>query len=264
MGILGGDKPVQKSQTVPWDPAQKYLKFGMGQAQKLYQSGAGFQTPKFQTWNPFSSQTNQALSGMWNTAQGGNPLAGQSMDAISGILGGTPGSNPAFEAMLNDQSQQTANDVQRQFSGLGRIGSGADIGVLTDRIGALRNTAMANQYNTDIGQRLQAIQAAPGAYQQQFLPYQEQAQVGQAYDTQNQQRLQSRIDKFNSITQAPWNRLNAYNGAIGGGSSAGSTTTTSQPSNPLGGILGGALGGGSLFGIPGAIGGGILGLLGSL
>jgi hypothetical protein len=41
----------------------------------------------------------------------------------------------------------------------------------------------------------------------------------------------------------------------------GMQSTTPYSQNPLSGALGGALAGGKLFGVPGAIGGGILGLL---
>ena len=240
---------TQTTSTVPWTGVQPYLKHGFTAAKGLFDKGKGFNAPPFQTYVPMSAQTKAGLNNIWNIASGGNPLAGQSMAAIQGILSGTPGTNPYFESALNTQSQKTADDVNRQFSGLGRYGSGADTGVLTNQVGQLRDTAMANQYNTDIQQRLAAVQAAPGAYQQQFLPAEYMSQVGAAYDDLAQRKLQSQIDRFNTNQQSGWNRLGAYDTAISGGANPGfGSTSVSKPSNIFGSILGGALSGFSASG----------------
>jgi hypothetical protein len=241
-----------------------------------------------------SGQTSAALRGMWGAAQGSNPLAGQSMDAISGILSGdvnqrykdlyASADNPHWGAAVQNQSDQIANDVQRQFSGLGRSGSAADTGALVDQIGRFREGALSNQWNQNIANQrgilgdqsqgqLSAVNAAPGAYDQQFAPYRIQAQVGSAYDDLAARKLQSRVDRFNTNQSAPWNRLNAFQGAVTGaaGGTGQTTQTVKPPSNWLGGALGGALAGGKIgaglgagFGPWGAVGGGLLGLLSGL
>ena len=273
----------------PWTGAQPYLKQVMGGAQGLYQGGSGYKAPNFPTWTPFSAQTRGALSGMWNQASQGNPLSGQSMGALSGILSGntaqqygqlySSAGNPAWAQAVQNQSDLLANDVQRQFGSMGRLGSAADTGALTQQLGNFRTQALANEWQQNIANQrgilgdmtqaqLSAANAAPGAYQSQFLPYQYQAQVGQAYDNLAAQRLQSRINKFNTNQQAPWNRLQAYYGMVGGPAIGNASTQSVQyPSNPIGGALGGAMIGGSLgdnIGIGsglGALGGGLLGLL---
>lgn len=286
MGLFGGTQKTQ-STTVPWTGAQAGIKQVIGQGQSLYNKGVGFGATPFSTVAPMSGQTQHALSGMYGAAQAPNALAEQSMGAISGILGGatdqkyndlySQAGNPYFDQAVQNQADLTANDVQRQFGGLGRSGSAADTGALVDQIGRMRTQAMSDNWNQNIANQrgilgdqsqgqLGAVAAAPGAYQQQFLPYQMQAQVGAVYDQQRQRALDARAQRWTTNNQAPWNRLGALQSAVtGAGGGYNSTTQTSTPpSNPLGGALGGALGGGSMFGIPGAIGGGILGLLSGL
>lgn len=213
MGLFGGDTTSTQI-TAPWQGAQPYLKQVMGSAQGLYQGGQGYKAPNFQTWVPFSSQTQGALSGIWNQASQGNPLAGQSMGALSGILSGDTAQkyndlyansgNQAWGQAVQNQSDLLANDIQRQFGSMGRIGSAADTGALATQLGNFRTQALADQWNQNIANQrgilgdmtsgqLSAASAAPGAYQSQFLPYQYQAQVGQAYDNQAAQKLQARI-----------------------------------------------------------------------
>jgi hypothetical protein len=285
----------QTQTNAPWKPAQSYILKGMRTANDLLKAGAGFKAPGFQTWAPMSSRTKAGLGSIWANAQGGNPLAGQSANAISGILGGPESNrydtlynktnalagaendkynklygqvdNPHWAEAVQNQSDLIANDVQRQFSGLGRVGSAADTGALVDQLGRYRTGALSEHWDANIANQrgilgdqaslnsqrasnlmgiaggqvqgqLGAIAAAPGAYNQRFLPGQAMGQVGAAYDDLAARRLQAQIDKFNTGQQAPWNRLQAYNGAIsgtGGGSGFGQQTVT-KPFDWLGAL----------------------------
>lgn len=236
----------------PWKPIQPYIKAGAAQASKLLNAGAGFKAPNFQTWAPMSAQTKGALSGIQNLAQAPNALAGQSTGAISGILSGDTNQkyndlyansdNAHFATAVQNQSDQIGNDVQRQFSGLGRVGSAADSGALVDQIGRFREQALSDNWNQNIANQrgilgdqtqgqLSAVAAAPGAYQQQYAPYQMQAQVGSAYDDLATRRIQAQLDKYNTNNQAGWNRLGAYQGALsgGGGNPNFASKTVTQP-----------------------------------
>jgi hypothetical protein len=254
----------------PWLKAQPYITYGMQQAQNLQKAGTGFNAPNFQTWSPYGAETKASLAGIQGIANQGNPLAGQSMGAISGILSGdinnkynqlfSQAGNPYFEQAVQGQSDKIANDVQRQFGGMGRIGSAADTGALTQQIGDFRSQALSNQWNQNIANQrgilgdqgqmqLGAVAAAPGAYQQQYLPAERMAQVGAAWDDQKQRALQSRIDKYNTNQQAPLNRLQFYNqqiGATGGNSPGFAQQKVAAPINWPGIISGGVLAGASV------------------
>ncbi len=267
MGIFDSK---QTTAAAPWQAAQAPIKYGMAQAQQLYKSGAGFKAPTFQTYTPMSSQTQAGLSSMWNQAQGANPAAAQSQGAVSGILGGdinnkyndlyNNSDNAHFEQATNNQAGHIADDVARYYSGSGRFGSDASNAGMAKAVGDFREQALSNQWNQTIANergilgdqsqgQLDAVAAAPGAYQQQFLPSQYQQQVGAAYDDQATRALQARVDKYNTNQQAPWQRLNAYTGAINGtgGSNPGFGSSTVQtPFNLLGTLGGLALGGASI------------------
>ncbi len=64
--------------------------------------------------------------------------------------------NPYFNSALQGQLDQTANQVQSQFSGAGRYGSGANTGVLTNSLGNIRSGALSNQFNQDTQNMLAA------------------------------------------------------------------------------------------------------------
>ncbi len=260
MGIFDSSSTQVNS---PWKPAQPYIKRGMARAGALLKKGAGFTAPRFQTYAPMSAQTSRALNTQWRAAQGGNPLAAQSVNAISGILGGdinnkyndlyANSDNAHFEQNVQNQSNHIADDVQRQFSGLGRSGSFADAGALVDRLGEYRTKAMSDNWNQNIANQrgilgdqtqgqLGAVAAAPGAYDQRFLPGRAMAQVGQARDDFLARKTQARIDKYNTNQDAPWKRLNAYNAAISGNTQGTGQSTTSTPFNWPGAIAGLGLG----------------------
>jgi hypothetical protein len=276
--------PTTSTQTnQPWSQIQPFILAGANRAKNLLNSGAGFRAAPFQTYVPFSQQTNQSLGQIQNIAGRGNPLAGQSMGAISGILSGNQNTryrnlfqqsgNPYFEKAVQGQSDKIAADVQRQFGGLGRIGSAADTGALTQQIGDFRTQALSNQWNQNIanqrgilgdwtGRQLDAVGAAPGAYQQQFLPAERLGQVGQAREDLTKRQLDAALAKFNTNQQAGWNRLGAYTGAIsgtGGNSPGFGQKTVDEPTNWLGILSGAGLAGASIASQPGFLKGGASG-----
>ncbi len=254
----------------PWKTAQPYIERGMRGAQNLLNKGAGFKAPNFPTYAPMSAQTQAGLGSVWNAAQGANPMAAQSEGAIGGILGGdinnryndlyANADNTHFETATNNQAGHIADDVARYYSGSGRFGSDASNAGMAKAIGDFREQALSNQWNQNIANQrgilgdqtqgqLGAVAAAPGAYDQRFLPGRAMGQVGAAYDDLAARQLQSKMDKFNTNQQAQWNRLNAYNGAIsgtGGGQSGYGTQSVQQPFNWLGTGTGLALGAASL------------------
>lgn len=281
------------SATAPWTAQQPFIKQTFGAAQKLYNSGAGFNAPTFNTVTPFSTQTKGALQGIMNVAKQGDPLAGESMGALSGILNSGGGintegdlrgllahsGNDAFAQNVQNQSDLLAGDVQRQFSDMGRYGSAADTGALTQQLGDYRTKAMADNWNQNIANQrgilgdisnvqqgnvsnqMGAVAAAPGAYEQQYAPLQHMAQVGAANDDLATRQLQAKIDRFNTTQSAGWNRLGAFSNMVGG-PGTGSQATSTAAKNPAGGLLGGALTGaqiGSMIPGLGTLAGGLVG-----
>lgn len=115
---------------------------------------------------------------------------------------------------------------------------------------------VTNIEGSELDRSLSATGMAPSIYDLQYAPYDRMAQVGSAYDDLATRQLQAKVDKYTQNSMAPWNRLNAYSGLIGGPAGQGSSTTTTvqQPfdfsqllggNNPLLAALGAGLG---LFG----------------
>lgn len=98
-------------------------------------------------------------------AQAGQPGAASTylQDTASGA--NINGGSPQFNAALNYQSGQLADDVNRGFSGMGRYGSGAHAGVLGDTVGNFRNQAMSGE----IARQQQLQQTAAGTISQEEM-----------------------------------------------------------------------------------------------
>ena len=140
--------------------------------------------------------------------------------------------NQAMAAQQADIGRMSAADIANQQAGLQgaqlRLGGASQLGNLAAQQQALRLGGA------------QAVMGAGGARQ--------------ALDQQ----------QMDAIRNIGLQRLGVVQSSLGAQpANLGMQSTTPQYSNPAAGALGGALAGGKLFGVPGAIGGGILGLLGS-
>ncbi len=178
-----------------------------------------------------SGEQQQGISDQFNALQGETGVQGQNIANRFSALAGQTG--------VEGQNLANRMGAAGALSGEQQQGFSNNRGLLGD---------IGNVQQMNVNNRLSAVAAAPGAYEQQYAPMQHLAQVGAAYDDLNARKLQAKIDRFNTNSQAPWNRLNAYNAAISGNAQGtGSTTQTVQmPNNPFGTIAGLALGGASL------------------
>ena len=217
------------------------------------------------------------------------------------IAGGYLGQNPYYTAALqpgfqaaSTSYQDAINQMRSRASAAGRYGTNEALMSQEQRAqGALAN-ALANQaaqlgysgYEAERGRQQQAlgmgldlyeaerarqqaaIGAAPGLAAQDYTDIAQLAQVGQASEAYQQAALQDAIQRFNFQQQAPYSSLQSFLSAAYG-APMGQQTVQPTYSNPLAGILGGALTGAKLgSAVPGlgttagAIGGGLLGLLG--
>jgi hypothetical protein len=140
--------------------------------------------------------------------------------------------NQAMAMQQADLARKSAADLANQQAGLQgaqfRLGAANQLGGLAAQQQALR---------------LGGAQAVMGA--------------GGARQALEQQQM-------DAIRNVGLQRLGVVQSSLGAQpANLGMQSVTPQYSNPAAGALGGALAGGQMFGIPGAIGGGILGLLGS-
>lgn len=293
--MSGGNKSQgqQISSTKPWDKAAPYLKKYMGEADQLYDQGAGFNPYQGNWWTDMSNKTEKALGGMWDTAKQGNPLNDQSMNVAGRMIHGDfnpsasgyqdllgKSGNEAFQSVIDQQAGALGDDITRQFGG-SSFGNAAHSGAIADQVGDFRNRMASDNWNqnianqrgllgdiTNVGQmgvqnRLAGVDRAGTLYDQQFAPYDRMAQVGSMYDDQNARKLQGKMAKWDANQNADWSRLGAASPFAGGYGGFGGTTSTQvqSPSNPWGSALGGGLLGAQM-GFPGI--GALAGLLGGM
>lgn len=251
------------------------------EAANLYNSGAGGNTYAGPTVANLSGTTmsgiNQLASAGANTNTAGTRPLYQGLGAaavgpsyseqnLSGIAAGQD--NPYFERALEGQLDKTAAQVQSQFSGAGRYGSGANTGALADSLGNIRSSALSNQWNTNIanmlaangqmdaakqtglGLGLQATNALASQDQQQFQNALTGAgatlQAGGLLDSQAQKQLADQVAQWYAVDNAPWTRLGLLQqAAAGAAGNYGTQSGNSSSSNPLGVVsaIGGLFGG---------------------
>lgn len=278
--------------------AEGYKQAG-SEAQRLYNSGSGGNTYLGSTVAPLSDTTMSGVNQMaqaganWNTA-GSRPLfqgigagAGSVYDAagapssaatnLSGYASGEfldPATNPYFEPALQGQLDKTASQIQSQFSGAGRYGSGANTSVLANELGGLRTNAFMDQFNRNTANQFganQQIDAARNAsqgmqlgalgvgqtaansiagldqqnFQNRLTGANATLQAGNIVDTQGQKDLMDEINKFYALDNADWDRLGMYEQALAGAAgNYGTQNSTARTSGiaPFASALGGGLG----------------------
>ena len=218
--------------------------------------------------NQVGQQGSAALGGLNSTFQGAAQGFGVGNQGLQQTASGANlnQQSPQFQQALNNASQNTADDVQRQFEGAGRYGSAADTRTLADRIGQQRTSAEVGQYNLERGYQ----NSAQGQLQQGGFQG-----ANQSGDLQNAQTFGARTQlqggalqdahdaaaRMAPVTANQYLQSAAYPGATLGQTVNGTTTKTDE-SNPLTTALGiGATGLGLLSGNPFAA-AGLGGLLG--
>lgn len=170
---------TQDATTAPWEPAQPLLKGILGQLNGYSQ-------------NPgVNANENNALNQLSNNAGQGNPYAGRigsyadsllagggAMDQANNVRGAlgtyqqqlTPfangsmvGSNTGLKQYLQQIQSDVTNDVNSQFAAAGRDFSGANQMALARGVAAGQAPVIANQYNQDVQNQMNAAGSLYGA-----------------------------------------------------------------------------------------------------
>ena len=253
------------TQTTQIDPTiQPFLSFGLGEAQRLYQAGG----PQYFAGDTFvrpSGTTQTGLQALEQRARMGNPLTGaaqqQLQREISGdFLGGNPFFQGAFAPAAQaatSQFQKAIGDVSSAASRAGRYGSGAMQnlqGQASNQLAQqLSNTAgqLAYQnYDAERARQQAATMAAPAMAQADYQDIQNLLAAGQAREGYTGQQLQSDINRFNFLQNAPQQNLGTFLSSVYGNPltrNSQQTTSGYQDTSNLQNILGLAAVGGGLY-----------------
>jgi len=282
-----GGSTTQKSTstTSPYEPAKAGINSLLSQIQGLIPSAG------------LNSNETGALDTLSANAQAGNPYAGQIGDLASSLLSGgnataqsgniqgaldqyrtqlnpfasgsMVGNNQALQSQLNTVSNDISNRVNSMFAGAGRDFSGANLNSLSR--GIMEGTApiLANQYNQDVQNQLNAAGQLYGAgnttagllsgLNQQSLANRQagieaSTMAQQARDSGANQILNVEAQRRGIPTQNYANLLGTIAPVGQAFGTTNQTTTSSQPIEQQ--ILGGVLGGLGLAGKMGGFGSG--------
>lgn len=258
------------STSEPWSEAQPYMKYGLGQADKLYKSGVGAMPFTGSTVVPYAQQTTNAMDALMaksDAAQGGmikpfDALQSQ-IDVLNPIAKGDFSNDTTFMNTLGRAQQDASNAVNMGASAAGRYGSAVHQGNVAREVGDLTNRAMLQRQDWAQNNLLNVSNALPAAYNTALQPEQTQMGVGSMYEDLMGRQMGDELRMFNESQNLPWENLARYNAIVSGAGALGGTSTSKasvQTPKDYGSVFGNALTGYAYGGIPGALLGGASGL----
>lgn len=265
-GMVGGGTTPQgyTSSTAtqqPWSVQAPYLERGFQRAEDLYKQGAPGYYPG-PTVAGFDPATIESQRMQEERAMAGSPLLREAQTGLQQTLSGEfLGENPYLKQMIGSAQDEAQKRLASTFGTSGRYGSGLHKIGLGEELADIEAGVLGRAYEAERGRQMQAAQMAPQMALADYYDPQQLAAVGVDRETQAQRIMDAERKKYEYEAMAPRQNLADYMQSIQG--QYGGTTTQQDPiyQDRASGMLGGALAGGQLFGIPGAIGGGILGML---
>ena len=242
------------TQTTQIDPTiQPYLKYGLEEAQRLYQAG-GPQYYPGQTYVGPSDATQTGIQALQARAQAGSPLLGAAQNQLYGtVQGDYLGGNPFFSGAFQPAAQAATDafntaigNVTSAASKAGRYGSGAmqnlqnaAAGQLAQKLTGTAGQLAYQNYADERARQQQATFGAPAMAEADYADINKQLAAGQLGEGYQQQALQADMAKYNYEQQLPQAQLTNYlNQAYG--FPAGRTQTSQTPyfTNPTATALG--------------------------
>lgn len=237
------------TQTTTIDPTiQPSLKYGLDEAQRLYQAGG----PKYYTGDTYvktDPYTTSAISELAKRATAGSELTDKAQTELLGtIKGDYLGGNPFFQGAFQPaatsarQAFETAlGDIGSKASLAGRYGSGAmntqvqgAAGEFAKKLTDTAGKLAYENYAQERARQQQATGMAPAMAEADYTDIQKLLAAGQLNEGYAGKVLQADIEKYNFLQNLPQQQLNQYLNQVYG-FPAGKTTTTETPyyTNPL-------------------------------
>lgn len=243
---MGGQTSTTKTENKPPAWSQPLFEKSATEATNIYNSGKGGNVYQGDTTAGLGAMTQSGLGGIQSAV---NSLPGQSSSGTN-LLDMASGKNlkegnPYFNEALQGQLNQTADQVQSQFSGSGRYGSGANTGVLTQQLGNIRANALSDQFNRDSQNMLtangQIDSANSNLFQNKLTGAQSVVDAGKLQDAAKQADLDAALAKFQATDNKDWTRLGLLQAAASGsagnyGTGINTQKTSTNPLSILGGV----------------------------
>lgn len=266
-GILGGGEKDVTSTSSPHKMFKPYIKDILGGAQGLYSGMDPTYSNLYAGLNPFQMQGINELGSF-------DPRAtNAASDYATRVLGGDYlNSNPWLDQSFNRGADALQARMGSQFSLSGRnVGAdagGAYKGATAQGLSDLAGTIYGGNYQAERDRMGQAASMAPGLDRASMGGALAKLQGGSLLQADQSSQLAEANRAANFGYNSGWDELSRYLGAVSPLSSGYGTQTNPVFNNPAAGAMGGALAGGQIgsqfgYGGWGALGGGLLGLLGS-
>lgn len=266
---MGGKSTKTTSENKPPAWAKPLFEQSASEAQNLYNSGSGGNVYYGQTVADLSPTTQGGINALTDAgrqnfadygamaAQASGPSAASNYltDYASGKY--LAEGNPYYKERLQNEIGDMQAQVQSQFSGSGRYGSGANTGVLAKNTGNMLLQGLENDFNRQQANQFAAVNAIDGANAQSianqinvgnagqqaaFNGANAQLQAGQLLDQKQQRDLMAEYARWQAEDMKDWTRLGLLQSAAAGsaGNYGTNVQTQSQPFNAMAGV--GALG----------------------
>ena len=257
-----GTKSNNSSYTPP-DGAQPLFKKTASDLLRRYNNGEGGNVYKGQRTGDLGDITKNSINGLLDTANRFNngylnSLINQKSSSENNLKdlasGKLIGNNGAFKQALNNTLDDAATTVNRQMSGAGRYGSGANNAILANKLGNIAQNANAQQYNQDVNNMMHANSQIDSSRMNQIgnwmnylnskgNAYNKALGGGQILDKNQQDKLNSDKDQWEEKDNKNWNRLKMLEQLLNGAAGRyGNTNSTTHSNNNMLGGLGGMLG----------------------
>lgn len=213
--------------TQPYTPHLPYQQAGWNEAVRLY--GEGTQVPgaydqilqRAREGSPEIRNAKSTLNELYSA--GGIPGASPMLNSIAS--GAYVNQNPYISKLYDQAAGSVRSQVNSQFAGAGRYGSGAHQGVLSNQLSQLANQMYGDNYARERQAQLQAATTASEQDQraaQAITNKRFQAiAMAQALAENDYRELERAAQVQQAQIQAPWLNLARYLGLIDGGNYGG-------------------------------------------
>ncbi|WP_336288147.1 MULTISPECIES: tail fiber domain-containing protein [unclassified Bartonella] len=207
--------------------AEDIFKTASAQALDLFNKGIGGNVYQGERTAGLGDITKNALTGLQKAADQYNDPAlmgllnaptKSAMNLSHMAQGNLIGNNSKFNNALQNALNKTSDAINQSMSGAGRYGSGAHTGVLTDELGTLATNALAQQYNQDVKNMMNAnqmidtasrdqVNAANAYFQGQSNAQNNVLKGGMVQDAARQNALDAQRQKWMEEDNQGWNQL---------------------------------------------------------
>jgi hypothetical protein len=233
----GTDKTTtsQNSVSEPWKEQIPYLKYGMNEAARLYQT-AGPQFYPGSTVAPFSAEQNQAFGMGTNRALQGNQSMKQAEGFGQDVMSGKYlNSDPYQDQVFQNIQSKVMPAVNSNFMGSGRYGSGLHGDTMTRALTESYAPYASQQYQQGLDRMGQAASMAPMFAANDYTDLAALESIGQQKQQLGQSELNDAVSRWDYYNQLPYNKLGQFMNNIGGnygGTVVGSSTVKAPNNQP--------------------------------